>query len=247
MSAVAAQVAAGASARAGNGGNGPRLGWGNGPHCLLRGTTVATADGNRQVEDLRVGDVMPTMFGGARPIRWIARYPFKKSDSRKPWAQYVRPIRIARSALAPNVPEKDLLVTWGHALFLDGLLIQAGNLVNGATIVREEAREYDELEYFNIKFDEHDVIYAEGAPVDTLLTVDESAVNFAEYYRLYGADSDGGYCAPFVQYRGGRSELKARVRSVVSPWFDRREPVDVIRDRLEERAAALSRHPELVG
>jgi hypothetical protein len=43
---------------------------------------------------------------------------------------------------------------------------------------------------------------------------------------------------------GRRGELKSRIRSAVSPWFDRREPIDMIRDRLEERGIALSRQLE---
>jgi hypothetical protein len=43
-----------------------------------------------------------------------------------------------------------------------------------------------ELESFHIKLENHDVIYAQGAPVETLLNVDESAVNFADYFRVYG-------------------------------------------------------------
>ncbi len=40
---------------------------------------------------------------------------------------------------------------------------------------------------FHIKLDSHDVIYSNGAPVETLLNVDERAVNFAEYFRKDGA------------------------------------------------------------
>jgi hypothetical protein len=36
------------------------------------------------------------------------------------------------------------------------------------------------LEFFHIKLERHDVIYAEGTPTETLLEVDESAANFAE-------------------------------------------------------------------
>jgi len=42
------------------------------------------------------------------------------------------------------------------------------------------------MEFFHIKLERHDVIYAEGAPIDTLLNVDESTVNFADYFRRYG-------------------------------------------------------------
>jgi Hint domain len=64
--------------------------------------------------------------------------------------------------------------------------VPAGCLINGATISLCEARELDKLEYFNIKLEGHDVIYAEGAAVETIANVDESAVNFAEYFRKYG-------------------------------------------------------------
>ena len=81
-----------------------------------------------------------------------------------------------------------------------------------------------------------------------MLTVDESAVNFAEYFRRYGTPTtQENPCAPRVSYGGGRGELKSRIRSAISPWLDRREPLDVIRDRIEERALTFSRHPELAS
>ena len=213
--------------------------------CLLRGTNIQAASGERKVEDLAVGDLLPTVFGGIRPIQWIGRYPVKKSDPSRPWVEEALPVRVARSALAPDVPHADLYVTGWHALLVDGLLVPACCLINGATIRRHEAREDDELEFFHIKFESHDAIYAEGAPVETLLSVDERAVNFAEYFRLYGVpETEETPCAPRVSYGGRRGEFKSRIRSAISPWFDRREPIDMIRDRLEERGIALSRQLE---
>jgi hypothetical protein len=218
----------------------------NDSKCLLSGTTIQTADGVCKVEDLASGDLLPTMFGGMRPIQWIARYPLKKSNPSKPWVKDALPVRVARSALAPDVPHTDLYVTSGHALFIDGLLVPVGDLINGTSITRDEC-DCDELEYFNIKVEGHDVIYAEGAPVETLLEVDEFAVNFAEYFRRYGVpETQETPCAPLVTYGGGRGEFKSRIRSAMSPWLDRREPLDVIRDRLEERGIALSRPFETV-
>ena len=231
----------------GNNGNGNGNGGNhNGANCFLKGTKILTADGERKIEDLANGDLLPTKFGGLRPIQWIGRYPLKKSDPCKPWVKAALPVQIARSALAPNVPHADLYVTGGHSLFLDGLLVPAGNLINGTSIRRDE-RDCDELEFFHIKLESHDVIYAEGAPVDTLLRVDECAVNFAEYFRKYGTpETQETRCAPWVTYGGGRGEFKSRIRSAMSPWLDCREPLDVIRDRLEERGLALSRQFETV-
>ena len=71
-------------------------------NCLLRGTKIRTAASERQIETLAVGDLLPTMFGGLRPVQWIGRYPLKKSDPSKPWVKDALPVRIARSALAPG-------------------------------------------------------------------------------------------------------------------------------------------------
>ena len=219
---------------------------GKGCNCFLKGTKIQTVLGERKVEDLAIGDLLPTMFGGMRPIQWIGRYPFKKSDPSKPWVKEALPVRIVRSALAPNVPHADLYVTRAHALFIDGVLVTAGSLINDTTITLYEAREYDELEFFHIKLESHDVIYAEGAPVETLANVDENAVNFAEYFRRYGTPkTEEAPCVPIVSYWGPRGTvLKSRLRSAISPWFDRRRQIDVIRDRLEERAVALGRRLE---
>jgi len=84
-----------------------------------------------------------------------------------------------KSALGPNVPHADLFVTAGHALLIDGVLVTAGYLINGTTIARYAADEHDELEFFQIKLETHDAIFAEGAPCETLLRVDENAVDSA--------------------------------------------------------------------
>ncbi len=217
-------------------------------HCFLRGTTIRTVEGDKKVEDLGVGDVLPTVFGGIRPIQWIGRYRYRKSDPAKRWVRNVLPIRIARSALGPNVPNSDLYISEAHALLIDGVLVAAGNLVNDVTITRYDARELDELEFFHIKLERHDIIYAEGAPSETLLEVDENALNFVEYLRQYGAvPTEETPCAPLLRYGYRRGEIKSCFRSAISPLVDRRQPVDIIRDKLSARGIALLRQSELVS
>jgi hypothetical protein len=216
--------------------------------CFLTGTTIRTADSDRKIEDLAVGDLLPTVFGGVCPIQWIGRYPFRKSDPSKAWVKDVLPVRVTRSALAPDVPNAELCITKAHALLIDDVLVPAGDLVNGTTITLYDARELDELEFFHIKLERHNVIYAEGAPCETLMYVDENAVNFAEYLRRYGdARIQESPCAPLLGFNGGRNELKSRFRSALSPWIDRRQKLDIIRDELEERGLALLRQSELIS
>ncbi len=208
--------------------------------CFLKGTTIRTVEGNAKVEDLAVGDLLLTVFGGPRPIQWIGRYRFEKSSATRAWVREVLPVRIVRSALAQDVPHADLYVTQGHALLIDGFLIPAAALINDASIVLYEACDREELEFFHVKLADHDAIYAEGAPCETMFEVDENAANFADYYRRYGyPSSDEVRCAPMLHLPGRKSKMKSRFRSALSPWIDRRQQIDIIRDRLEERGIAL--------
>ena len=215
----------------------------------MKDTTIRTADGDRKIEDLAVGDLLPTVFGGVCPIHWIGRYRFKRSDPTKAWVKDVLPIRVARSALGPDVPHADLYVTTMHALLIDGVLVAAGNLINGTTITRYDASAINELEFFHIKLELHDVIYAEGAPCETLLNVDENAANFAEYLREYGplTAKETIPCAPLLPCAGWRNEVKSCFRSAISPWIDRRQQVDIIRDKLDARGIALLRQSEFMS
>ncbi|WP_158658545.1 Hint domain-containing protein [Methylocystis bryophila] len=212
-----------------------------GCNCFLRGTKIRTLEGERNVEDIAAGDMLPTHFGGARAVQWVGHYRYRKSDATKPWQEDVRPVRVARSAIAPNVPSRDLYLTQEHCLYVDGVLIGAGSLVNGTTIVVDAAEQWDELEYFHIKLECHDVVYAEDLACESLLNVGEKAANFADYYRKYGEPkADGVLCAPVFQHYRRRDKVSSRLRSAASPWVDRRSTFDVVRDRLEERALTLA-------
>src|SRR6516162_11689300 len=210
--------------------------------CFLKGTMIRTAAGDRKIEDLAMGDLLPTVFGGICPIQWIGRYSLKKSDPTKAWVKKVLPVRVVRSALGLDVPNADLYVTKEHALLIDDVLVTAGSLINGTTITVYDPHELDELEFFHIKLERHNAIYAEGAPCETMINVEESSVNFAEYLRKYGHPiTQEAPCAPLLSCNSGRSEIRSRLRSAISPWIDRRQKLDIIRDELEERGIAVLR------
>ncbi|MCX7382434.1 MAG: Hint domain-containing protein [Alphaproteobacteria bacterium] len=132
--------------------------------CFAAGTRIATADGEMPVEALRVGDRVRSAFGGEVPIAWIGRRTLRAAALRNPSAIY--PVRIAASAITPGVPTRDLLVSPDHALYLDGVLVPAGLLVNGGSIVRVAV---EEVTYFHIELPQHDVILAEGALCESYL------------------------------------------------------------------------------
>jgi hypothetical protein len=112
-------------AAAGNGNGQGGNGQGH-AQCFLKGTNTRTAEGDRKVEDLASGDLLPTVFEGICPIQWIGRYSLKKSDPTKAWVKKVLPVRVVRSALGLDVPNADLYVTKEHALLIDDVLVTAG-------------------------------------------------------------------------------------------------------------------------
>jgi hypothetical protein len=206
--------------------------------CFLLGTCLLTPDGERKVEDLRIGDLLATLSGDAKPITWIGRRVYRRgTDSRYP--KSVLPVHVARGALGPDVPHCDLFISQHHALWVDGLFIKATDLVNGSSITLHSAVEPSEIEYLHVKLAQHDVIFAEGAPSETLLVHSgnvERFDNFAEYLRRFGGDeADEVSCAP-VAFGNGRKRLMSRLRSAVSPLVDCRNEFDKARDRIAELA-----------
>lgn len=205
------------------------------PPCFLRGTNIRTVDGERRVEDIAVGDMLPTAFGKSRAVQWVGRWQARKATG-SAWSKHLRPVCIKMSALAPDMPYEDLYVSRGHAIFIDGVLVPAGQLVNGSSITLHEAEETDELEYFHIKLMAHDVIYAAGIPAETLLKYSDAG-DLPDHVADSGDLESGKHCAPVLCY-GRRSAMTARVRSLATPWLGP-QPLDVIRARLQERAAMI--------
>jgi Hint domain len=154
----------------GNGHGNGRGGGGGGANCILRGTIIRTPDGEREISDLRIGDLVVTYSGAIKPIKWIGRRRLLR-EATEAWPNAVMPIKVTRSALGVNTPHSDLFLSPGHALYLDGLLITVGSLVNDRTIVRQAPDEADALEYFQIELFDHDILYANGAAAETLFAV----------------------------------------------------------------------------
>jgi len=153
------------------------------------------------------------------------------------------PVRVAKDAFGAGSPRRDLYVSRSHMVYLDGVLIPVGDLINGQTIAAVDV-EGDRLAYYHVELETHDVLIAEGAPCESLLTTAEKIAvfdNADEYYALYGVPADMAPYAPMAAFNGGRSELKSRLRSAVAVVIDRRQPRDIVRDCLEARAFDLSK------
>jgi hypothetical protein len=197
--------------------------------CFLRGTRILTPQGEVAVEDLAVGNLVTTIDGTAKPIKWIGCWSVKSTSAER-WPGEVLPIKVARSALGHLVPHTDLFLSPFHSVYMDGLLIPVRNLVNGRSITHCSSVDVDTIEYFHVELMRHDVIFSEGAPTETLL----AAASYDDVRPQSDIDQPRPYAPRVAPNRG--AVICSRLRSAVSPWIDRRQPGDVIWERLVERA-----------
>jgi autotransporter passenger strand-loop-strand repeat protein len=132
--------------------------------CFAAGTRIATARGEVTVEALRVGDVVLTLSGAPRPIIWLGH---RRVDCRRhPRPHDVWPVRVRAHAFAQGQPARDLWLSPDHALQVDGALIPARHLVNGASIAQMPV---DTVTYWHVELPGHDILLAEGMPCESYL------------------------------------------------------------------------------
>ena len=140
---------------------------------FLAGTHVTMATGAQKlVEDLVEGDMLLTRDHGPRPIRWIGQQVQRATGA-------LAPVRIREGTM--NVA-RDLRLSPHHRLFIwqrsDELgtgraevLVKAAHLVNGDTVIRDEG---GFIETYQILFDSHEIVYAEGVAVESLLVTPQT-------------------------------------------------------------------------
>jgi hypothetical protein len=152
------------------------------PLCFMAGTQVSSPFGSTKAEDLKPGDLVLTSDGRLVAVRWVGRQTVMKLFAN----EVALPVRIKAGALAENVPVRDLLVSHDHAIFLDGILVHAGALINGTSVVRE-TNVPNKFVYYHIEVDDHSLILAENTPAETFIdNIDRAHFdNWDEYQALY--------------------------------------------------------------
>lgn len=132
--------------------------------CYCRGTLIRTSRGEVRVENLAIGDRIITASGVERPLRWLGHRRIRCSGYENPAS--VWPICIHAGAFDEQLPRRDLWVSPGHSIAIEGHLIPACSLINGVTIEQVPA---DTTEYWHVELDQHDLILAEGLAAESYL------------------------------------------------------------------------------
>ena len=145
--------------------------------CFVSGTLIETPDGPRAIETLEVGDLVQTMDNGAQEIRWIGGRTLDLRDLLlKP---KLTPIRISAGSLGVGYPLRDLCVSPQHRMLARSPIVSrmfdvAETLVPAHKLVGIPGIFVDHISapvtYHHILFDQHEIVFAEGAPTESLYT-----------------------------------------------------------------------------
>jgi hypothetical protein len=166
--------------------------------CFARGTRISAENEEVAVEDLRVGDVVRA-GGSAREITWVGHRHV--NCARHPTPEVVWPVRVSAGAFGPSRPHRDLWLSPDHAVYVLGVLIPVKYLINGDGIARMPV---DEIDYYHVELPRHDILLAEGLPVESYLETGGRA-NFANgatvsrrQPNVWGSAWETGGCAPLI-------------------------------------------------
>ena len=195
--------------------------------CFATGTLIRTNRGDVAVEDLGAEDRCLTR-AGYRPILWVGHRRLQCASHPRPWD--VMPIRVRADAFSPGCPARDLLLSPDHAVFVQDVLIPVRYLVNDATIIQEHA---DEVTYWHVELDAHDVMTAEGLQVESYLdTGNRDAFENATVTALHPSF--------------GIRDQASWARHACAPLVEAGDIVDAVRVQLMERAGPLVPAAEVI-
>lgn len=164
------------------------------PAFLAAGSEILTHRGPVAIEALVLGDLVLTADHGYQELRWIGQVqPCAADLARQPG---LTPIRIKRGALAPQQPAADLLVSAAHRLLLRGPSLAALCQSREALVAARDLLSFDgvelaedlaELRYYQLGFDCHEILFANGAMTESVLPGPETPSPRAKPAKAAGA------------------------------------------------------------
>ena len=202
--------------------------------CYVFGTHLLTERGEVAVENIVPGDRAMVLANGievAQPVIWVGR---RRVDlASHPRLELVAPICIRRGAFGDGVPHRDLLVSPDHAVFFDGRLVCARQLVNGMTVTQEF--ETSSVTYYHIELARHAILLAEGLPAESYLDTGNRSLF-----------TNGGQPVALHADFGVTRRLLAREEGSCAPLATAVEDVRPLWQRLATRAESLGYSPPVL-
>ncbi|MFD1882342.1 Hint domain-containing protein [Paracoccus pacificus] len=142
--------------------------------CFAEDVAIRVPGGERPAGALRVGDVVETVDHGRKPVQWFDSRRLDAATLAE--APHLRPIRIAAGALGRGLPQREMLVSPQHRVLVHSRIAQRMFCVEEVLVAAKNllalpgiavADDVDEVVYVHFAFDQHEIVYAEGAPAES--------------------------------------------------------------------------------
>lgn len=160
------------------------------PPCFTPGTLIATMDGEKRVENLKLGDRIITRDNGAQEIRWLGSKAMTGAVLQA--NPHLQPILIRKGALGKGLPERDMLVSQNHRILVNNaevgllfnepeVLVAAKHLVNadkGISLVSAS-----QTTYVHFMFDHHEVVLSDGTWTESFQPGDQAMASVSAAQR----------------------------------------------------------------
>ena len=150
--------------------------------CFASGTLIRISLGEVPVEELNCDlHSVLTADCGYLPLRWSGGRKLSASDLRH--YPNLRPIRILAGALGPCCPEQDLIVSPQHRILVGSRIVENMSSAPTALVAARHqtdvpgiaiADDLDEIEYWHFLFDDHQLVWSNGAISESLYTGKEA-------------------------------------------------------------------------
>jgi hypothetical protein len=142
--------------------------------CFCAGTWITTVTGQKPVETLRAGDLVVTLDHGVKQVRWVGHRRVRGVSRFDP---KMRPV-VLRAGSEPIFPSTDLWMSRSHRILIRHGIVETlfgtpevlipAHILAEAQEIAPSTMLPDQFDYFHILFDAHQIIFANGSPVESL-------------------------------------------------------------------------------
>jgi hypothetical protein len=170
--------------------------------CFGGSTLIEIPSGRKAAHDIRVGDMVVTETG-PKPVRWVGHRRVCATEMASD--EKYRPVRICAGALGQGLPHADLWVSRQHRMLVSSPICermfgQSDVLISAIKLTALPGIYVDDeiatIDYVHLLFDEHEVVFAHGAPSESLLLRPEAVAALSpeareEIHLLFPEISEG--------------------------------------------------------
>ncbi|MEO9682301.1 MAG: Hint domain-containing protein [Tateyamaria sp.] len=194
--------------------------------CFARETLLQTPIGYQEIGTLKVGDEVETAQNGAQKVVWIGTRKLSSADLFA--SPHLKPVRISAGALGVDLPSTDLLVSPQHRILIASkiaermfgqreVFVPAIKLIEAEGI--DQVTSVAPITYVHILLESHQIVFANGAPAESLhtgpcalqaLTVEARKEIFDIFPELESVRKSGSTVRPTVQKQAKVDQLLAR-------------------------------------